>query len=922
MFGQMPFVDRQEELDQIKQLIGEWDTRRVVCISGQGGIGKTCLLEEIQRQFAGEDKTPLLLADIIDFDDLALQLPENVERRLAQSLDERAFEPYLRTLLDRRKMEAAGVSLETLEEQSKRALQTWVENFNQLSSHSRVVLRFDTTEKLEREVWNRLTSLITASKNVFFILAGRNARDLWESLQPRLEQDAKLIELTPFEAAAGQEYLEEKQRLLHVTLEPELTQKLLFLTEGRPILIDLAIEWLSRNLPFDWMTKSTLKEIKSLAPDEINRRRTAIEIQLVRHITQIRSPMDRLTLAMSHVYPLNPQMIARLLKVSESEAESLFEEAKTYVFVKSVSEGHITLHDVMRDMVNVHVWPEVDQRKDRRRLYSRIGAEYLRREIQKLIDRSNQLARDQEKGRQVGDAQSELHSFIAYEALDRELWTLREQLVFHTLFTDIKEGTNTFAEVFDEAVRMNRGSFQKILLERTLDFGTEFPDAEKYEVEIRHVICLLNGREIVEAKQLLDILMSQYADGDKREVDMLTRLGNYAQLTGNLPEAISYLERALTICDANPRLREAWGGTVLNSLGWMNRLMDKWEQAVQYYRRGIELIKATGDQARLATAYNNLGYIIGSYSNYDSALIYCRQALKIQEVLGLKHDAGRTHNTMGIIYRGKEDYLASLEQSNQSITIFREFKDDEWMSKAYCERGATRWHMGQLEEADLDLERSYQLYNKTGLISELVNILHRRGHVAWELGKIEDAELYFRESAEFARRVSDFRQIVNSSEGLVELYYDVGDRYHKQGDVEKRDEWYTKAEEMAVQWKTEFEDKGYYFPLYSGSRIRVLGNIAYDRGDYESALQEYLKAYPRIASRGGYSRYMLPEALGWLQERVDQLPPQLALEWCDRIQAHWKTEGLDRDFPEILSVCEIGRDNAKRRATIEEATVE
>lgn len=935
---QMPFVGREGELIQIEKLIKESGTRQVVCIHGPGGIGKTRLLEEVYERYARMEGMPLLVADIIDFDDRSLHLSENVERRIARRLGEKAFEPYFRALLDWRKMEAAGVSLEALEQQEERIRQTLVDNFNQVSSRQRVVLRFDTTDKdkLEEEIWNRLTTFILATKNVLFILAGRDAKDLWLSLQPQLGQDAKLIELKPLTTEAGEQYLEQKQHLLHTTLGPDLAQKLLFLAGGRPILIDLAVEWLSRDLPRDWMTEKSLEELKSLPPVEMDQQQKDFEIHLVFRITQMRTPMDRLTLDMSHIYPINPKMIVDLLTVSETEANALFNDAKTYAFVKTLPDGHISLHDEMRRMVNEYVWPEVDKEEDRRRRVSKLATEYLRREIQTTTNRSRQLATEQEKARQEGNAQAELDAFTTRETLERELWTLKEQLVFHTLFANTKEGVKTFVEVFDEATKRNRLSFQKLLLQQTENFKKEFTEAEKYEVEIRRVVYLLNERRTAEAKQILDTLMIKYADGDRREVDMLTRLANYAQLSGNLTEAINYLEKALAICEAQPEIMKAWGGTVLNTMGLMHRLMGKWEQAATYYRRGIDLIGEVGDEARLAAGYNNLGYVIGLQKSYDSARVYCQRAMAMQERLGLRYDSGRTHNTLGIIYRGKQDYLTSVKHTNQALSIFQEFEDKEWVAKAYCERGITRWHIGELQEADADLEKSYQIYLETGLRAELVNILHGRGHVVWELWKakleeteqylesvksnqqVEMAAQYFRESAEIGRQVLDPRQTVNSLEGLVELYYDVGYEYHKQGNTEKRDEWYDKAEEMAAQWKEEFEDQGYYFPLYSGSRIRILGNIAYDRGDYETSLQRYLEAYPRIASPWGYSRYMLPEALIWLQERIDRLLPQLALEWCDRIQEYWEEKKLDRDFPEMISVCEIGRDNAKRRTVSQE----
>lgn len=113
MFHRMPFIGRHTELNQIDGVIQQWGTRQVICLHGPGGIGKTRLLEEICLQH--KPNQSLLTAPIIDFDDLALFLPENIERQIAERLSPDIFEPYLRSLLDWRKMEEAGVSADALE---------------------------------------------------------------------------------------------------------------------------------------------------------------------------------------------------------------------------------------------------------------------------------------------------------------------------------------------------------------------------------------------------------------------------------------------------------------------------------------------------------------------------------------------------------------------------------------------------------------------------------------------------------------------------------------------------------------------------------------------------------------------------------------------------------------------------------------
>ncbi|NJP04251.1 MAG: hypothetical protein HC837_00785 [Chloroflexaceae bacterium] len=100
MSQQVPFIGRDAELALIDQLVQEGDTRRAIFIDAPGGLGKTRLLQEVnQRYRAGLSAAPtLIVADIIDFDDRTLHIAQNVGRTIAQMLDKRLFEPYLRGL--------------------------------------------------------------------------------------------------------------------------------------------------------------------------------------------------------------------------------------------------------------------------------------------------------------------------------------------------------------------------------------------------------------------------------------------------------------------------------------------------------------------------------------------------------------------------------------------------------------------------------------------------------------------------------------------------------------------------------------------------------------------------------------------------------------------------------------------------------
>ena len=144
--GQVGFIGRKHELALIKKLV----KHKKICfllISGDGGIGKTRLLNEISDPYGDIDQ--LKITNILDFDDSALHLSENVSTRIAEELDREKFEPYLQKLTDYKKIQTIDVSRKQLIEFKKALESSFVNSFNEFSKHQRVVLRFDTTDALK-----------------------------------------------------------------------------------------------------------------------------------------------------------------------------------------------------------------------------------------------------------------------------------------------------------------------------------------------------------------------------------------------------------------------------------------------------------------------------------------------------------------------------------------------------------------------------------------------------------------------------------------------------------------------------------------------------------------------------------------------------------------------------------------------------
>jgi simple sugar transport system substrate-binding protein len=874
---------------------------------------------------------------IIDFDDHRYRIPINVGRFIADNLEqgEHLFRPYLQALSKLHRQEDAQADPNVLSAMRDQANQAFINCFNQVSHSRRVVLLFDTTEKLkDSDVYNYLLNLCRTLQNVVLIFAGRKAIDIGNALYDIPADDISSQLLNPLDEVTARLYLHEKLMTIHQRdFSEETVNKIIYLARGRPILIDIAVEWVVRGASPQWI-KGSFKELQDQIASS-NEPIKEFERQLVLHIADTRQEIDWLWLLMACVYPLDTDMAAMVHSPSEEKPamQQLCRDAAKYVFVKTLPDGRLALHDEMQRMIMEYVWPRVDRMGQRRKLYYQRAADYLQSQANELNDNLHKLKDEEKKLGTIGNLALEISAQI--ETDQRELWVLREQQLHYVFQVSFSDGVELFGSYFDQAEKETDYAMELLLQEaerhlnvvpgqeaaeqQTVDTLSQEADIntpditfeQEYKIRLRRARYLSLTRQYKEAVEKLGILRQKTTDTSYL-IDILLLMAHCKRLLGYPQETVNLLESALGLCSTNDELYQRQRGNVLNALGLVHRQLGEWEQAEVYYKDAIKLIQKTGDRANLANAYNNLGYVTGLKSDYASALRWSQRAFEIQKELGDKaeFDRGRTHNVLGVIYRHKEDFGSSYKHIDQALTIFTRLDKPDWIARALLERGTTKYHQDQLEDAAKDLVDSLQLAHNNHLEIELPKILHYLGHVLWEQKQYEAAENYFTESIEAGEKVGDIQQIINSYEGLVELYYYRG-FYDK--NEEAKESWYSKAKETAIFWENKYDREKIRFPLYTGSRLRVLGNIAFDQGNYNEALDYYLQAYPYIARRGGYSRYMLPKALDWLSERLAALPPQVALDWCDNIDKKWGEEELSFIFPEMLTTSTIARDNAQER---------
>ena len=144
-------VGRDGELQQLKSLLRSRGDRHAFYVYGEGGLGKTRLLEELQR-LVPDAGAGYLTSGIIDLYHTDTHSITDVQLSIVNGLDPnlKHFPRYRRLREEYVRKREQGVDPYRLEHQRGQLTEVFVEEFNRLALDSRkIVLCFDTVEQLQ-----------------------------------------------------------------------------------------------------------------------------------------------------------------------------------------------------------------------------------------------------------------------------------------------------------------------------------------------------------------------------------------------------------------------------------------------------------------------------------------------------------------------------------------------------------------------------------------------------------------------------------------------------------------------------------------------------------------------------------------------------------------------------------------------------
>ncbi len=764
------FVGRKEELALIDEWANKWSTMHLIAIQGDGGVGKTWLLLDVFRRYDERDDFVVVYFD-------SAEQPFSLQYQIMFLVQHLGSENFPRFLAGMEELTHEYYDLPILKAQAreKEILQIGIQEINQVLEKKRLIFLTDTLEAWGPETGREINEYSRLFSNALMISAGRNVRG---QAMPQFEQDfgaenVSYFELHNFDQVESAEFFDAADKENFIS--PDMRAKLHFLTDGRPVLLSLAVEWLSRDVPLSEIAERSLEELNALPQDESDDLRHQFEFELVDRVRGLKGPLDRAVLYLAHISRRSDaRILSTLLDAPMPQAKELLQQLAELSFVRyNPTTGNCTLHDEMKNLINQHAWPYVDPNGDvRRRLAHKVIADYYTpriKELALLVRAQLESDRGPVRRTTIGGA-------------EWEQWRLEAECLHYYLQIDAEQGLKYFEDRFEEAQRNNHLMRMQFLLSEIQAAGhTGIRD----RIELRRAETLRLGGQVEQASKICQELLTNNDMSLDNRITAHNILGMIAVSTDS-EQAKQQYELALRLAQEGNRTRVI--GILHNNLGQLYLLTGELKQSIWHYQQAIEISKQADNQPLVASARNNLAYVYRRLGDLAQADVLCRIALAQRKRLGVEHDLAYSYLTKGEIDRDRGDLESAERFTKLALRSFDKVDVVRGQIMAYRSLANIRRHMEQYEEAGTYLDRGITLaeqVNDEPLLSSLLNVYGRqqrdRAVYLQEIGSgdvieaikefFSSAEKYLEQSLELASQYGDQWLITRSQFELALAYF-------------------------------------------------------------------------------------------------------------------------------------------------------
>lgn len=245
-------------------------------------------------------------------------------------------------------------------------------------------------------------------------------------------------------------------------------------------------------------------------------------------------------------------------------------------------------------------------------------------------------------------------------------------------------------------------------------------------------------------------------------------LGKFSILGGDAQRAVDdYLTRALV---QFKRSRDLYGqAETVNALGIGYGRLGQSGDAIEQYRKAVELRHALGNRSGEATSLRNLGNMLAMSGKFDEAAERLQQARALHAALGDRGGLAAVENELGLLAEERGDYPAALQAFMRALQAWQQLDYPLGIAQAHNDIGFAQFQLGAYNDAQVYLQQAADGYAKLGDETGSIRAAQDLGQLAIARGRWGDARTRLQHSLQEAEGQQMMEEAAVSRRHLAEL---------------------------------------------------------------------------------------------------------------------------------------------------------
>ena len=245
-------------------------------------------------------------------------------------------------------------------------------------------------------------------------------------------------------------------------------------------------------------------------------------------------------------------------------------------------------------------------------------------------------------------------------------------------------------------------------------------------------------------------------------------LGKFSILQGAARRAVDdYLVRALVLYKrSGNRFGEA---ETVNALGIGYGRLGQTDDAIEQYRKAIELRRAVGNRRGEATSLRNLGTELSLAGKFDEAAAALARARTLHAALDDRAGLAAVENEMGLLAEARGDFRGALAAFRRALQAWQQLDDPLGKAQALNDIGFAHYQLGAYDDAQVYLQQAATGYAEIGDQTGRVRTEQDLGLLATARGRWNEARRLLQQSLASAEQQQMPEEAAVSHRNLAEL---------------------------------------------------------------------------------------------------------------------------------------------------------